>query len=124
MPAHLVWQDALPLAGLIALGLFRGHPHPAALLTTFGFTYLLLTTVALFNGGASFAALLVLVGLPTVLLPEVNGWWATGVIAGVYAISAVGTREMLARFPWAANATLRTVGRHVTKLNQNVQPEP
>jgi hypothetical protein len=124
-PPTLVWQDVIPLAGLIALGTFRGHPHPAALLTAFGFTYLLVTSIALFTGGARWAALALLAGLPVVLLPEVSGWHATGVVAALYAVVAfAGIRQMLRGFPWEdVDGGAKPVGRKVN-LNQNATPEP
>ena len=93
-PVHLVWQDALAVAALTLLSLWHPGLSPSEPLTVFGFTYLLTTALALLDRRPR-PAVVLLAGLPLVLLPAMAGSPAAGVLAVLYAVASIGTRDGL-----------------------------
>ncbi len=145
-PVHLVWQDAVVIGVLTALGAWHAHIDPTLPAGVFGLIYLIGMTLLLAFTRRWGACLVLGFLWPALILPESSSVVRIGLVAGIIVASWYGHRRSLQAFPWkhmdgakrppgsalqreiridmgtAANKTLAAVGWPLSALSPKVEP--
>lgn len=99
-PVHLVWQDAIVIAVLMALSVWHAHSSAALPVAVFGLTYLVGMTLLLAFTRQWSSCLLLGFLWPSLILPGMRGIPSIAVVVAIIAVVWHGHRKCLRAFPW------------------------